>query len=146
MHELAPRAPGRHGIEAALHEVFDRLDVVVRLALDALDLGGFRVGKLGRERIEHGDRRRGQAAQLGDARLAGERLEPQRLDPHALADQAALAEQRAQLRSLVGVAAVDRRNRVQCGCSLHARIIPYMPIDVLRRHVNHATGSVRGVA
>ena len=98
----------------ALDEVLDRLHVVIGLALDALDLGGFGLGQLGGERIEHRQRLGRQAAQLDDARLGGQRLEPQRFDAHALTDQAALAEERTQLGGLVGVAAVDRGDGVEC--------------------------------
>ena len=61
-------------------------------------------------------RRGRQAAQLDDAGLGGERLEPQRFDADALADQAALAEERAQFGGLVGVAAVDRGDGVRARC------------------------------
>ena len=113
MHELATRTPGGHRVQAALHEVLDRLHVVVGLALDALDLRRVGVGQLGGERVETVKRLGGQAAQLRDARLGRERLEPQRLDANALTDQPALAEERPQLGGLVGVAAVDGRDRVQ---------------------------------
>ena len=35
VHELPTRSPRRHGVEAALDEVLDRLHVVIGLALDA---------------------------------------------------------------------------------------------------------------
>ena len=73
-----------------------------------LDLGGFRLGQLGGQRVQHRQGGGRQAAQLDDARLGGQRLEPERFDADPLADQAALAEERPQLGGLVGVAAVDR--------------------------------------
>src|SRR5690606_30637743 len=115
MHELAARAPRRNVVQPALDEVFDRLHVVVRLTLYALDLRSLGVGDLCGERVQRGQRLGGQAAQLHYARLGGERFQPQRLHSHALADQAALAEDGAQLRGLVGVASIDRGNRVQGG-------------------------------
>jgi hypothetical protein len=83
---------------------------VIGFALDALDLGRVRVRELGGERIEHGERGGGNAAQLGDAGLGGERLEPKRFDPDALADQAPFAKERAKLGGFVGVAPIDRGN------------------------------------
>ena len=114
MHELAPRTPGRDRLQATLHKVFDRLHVVVRLAFDALYLRRVGVGKVGREGVERGQGLRGKTPQFQDRSIRGERLEPERLDANALADEPALAEDRAQLSGLVGVAAVNRRNRVQC--------------------------------
>ena len=117
-------------VETALDEVLDRLHVVIGLALDALDLGGFRVGQLGGERIEHGQGGGRQAAQLVDAGLGGQRLEPQRFDAHALTDQPALAEQWPQLGGLVGVAAVDGRDGVQCAV-VHECRSGFSPTTVL---------------
>ncbi len=113
VHELAARAPGRHGVEPGLDEVLDCLHIVIGLALDALDLGGLGLGQLGGQRIQHRQRGGRQAAQLDDAGLGGQRLEPQRFDADPLADQPALAEQRPQLGGLVGVAAVDGGDGVE---------------------------------
>ena len=88
VHELAARAPRRHRIETRLDEILDRLHVVIGLALDAFDLGGFRLGQFGGERIQHRQGGGRQTAQLDDAGLGGQRLEPQRFDAHPLTDQA----------------------------------------------------------
>ena len=113
VHELAPRAPGRHRVEAGLDEVLDRLHVVIGLALDALDLRGLGFGQIRSQGVQRRQGLRGQATQLDDARLGGQRLQPERLDAHPLADQPALAEERPQLGCLVGVAAVDRGDGVE---------------------------------
>jgi hypothetical protein len=76
VHELAPRAPCRHRVETRLDEILDCLHVVIGLALDTFDLGGFRLGQLRGERIQHGQSGGRQTAQLDDARLRGQRLEP----------------------------------------------------------------------
>src|SRR5687768_18588268 len=113
MHEFPARTPGRHRIEATLHEVLDRLYVVVRFALDTFHLDRVRVGELRGQCVEDSQSLGRQAAQLDDLLFGRERLEPERLDAYALSNQAAFAEKRAELGALVGVAAVDRRDRIE---------------------------------
>ena len=116
VHELAVRGEAGErgvGLEALLDEVLDRLDVVVRRALDRLDARG--VG----DREPLADREQGvplgggRARELGHAGLVAEVQEPQDLDAHALADQRELAEQASQGHGAGGVATVDRRDRRQ---------------------------------
>ncbi len=113
VHEFPLAPPRRHGIEPALYEILDRLHVVIRLALDALDFRGVRIRELGGKRIENRERCGGHAAKLGNARLRHERSQPERLDTDALAYQPPLAEEGAKLGGFVGIAPIDRGNGVE---------------------------------
>ena len=115
MDELRERRPGR---ESLLQEVLDRLDVVVRGALDRLDGTRVGLGEVGRNRVQALECGRvGRRTHLGHVREASE---PRGLDPGSGPDEGELAEPRAKLRRLPGVASVERREGVERG-ELHGR-------------------------
>ena len=70
MDELATRAPFGNRIEAAFHEVLDRLHIMIGLAFVLLDFGSFGFGQIGCQRVQHAERCGGQAAQFDDAWIA----------------------------------------------------------------------------
>ena len=95
--------------DAFLEEIFDRLDVVVRRALDHLDAFGILQRKPVGDCHEKLAGRGGQRLDFGDSRLVDERQQPAHLDEHAAMHQSEFAENRTQRLGLAGVAAVERR-------------------------------------
>ena len=91
----APASAGTIG-EPLLQEVLDRLDVVIDLALDLLDPARVVLVDGVDELRQHAQLFGRQRTQLVDAWLGRELQQPGELHAHALADQAQLAEQRAQ--------------------------------------------------
>ena len=89
--------------------VLDRLDVVIRLALDRLDALPWRSANLG-------DARASPTAGAGTARppqwrLGSERDQPLDLDPNAMDESSELAEPAAERSRLQRVPSVERRDR-----------------------------------
>ena len=101
----------RHVLRAAPDEVFHRLDVVVGLGLDRLDLGAVLDVEIGDELAQARLGLARQPWQLGQAEHR-QVDEPFDLDPQPLAHERVFGEDFAQLGSLAAVAAVQRR---KCG-------------------------------
>ncbi len=115
MDELGRARDLRHGREALLEPVHDRLDVVIGLLLDRLDALGVGNGEVLASRGEQRPRRCGERRYLGHAAFVRERLEPGELDAHAMPDQAVLAEMLREPGQLVAVAPVQRAERREHG-------------------------------
>ena len=98
-----------------LEEVLDCLHVVVRRALDVLDALRVLDGEALDDALQQMGRVLAERRHLADRRIGGERLQPADLDQHPVPDEAVLAEDRPQFRSLAGIAAVDGGNRGQGG-------------------------------
>ena len=115
----AARRAGRR--ELLAHEVLDRLDVVVGLALDRLDAGDAGLVHAAGERLEARRHGRGRAGERGEAAGVRQLPEPGGFDAHAAGDQGRLAEERGEVGAFVGVASVEGRQRVQAGVGHGAR-------------------------
>ena len=93
-----------NGLDVVVGGLFYRLDLLALADIEIIDqLLQERVGKFGKRR------------DLGDLGLGGQRLQPADLHDQPVADQPVLAAEFAQPLGLVGVAAIDRRNRGQRG-------------------------------
>ena len=136
------RLPALHGdaVELLLHEVLDRLDVVIGLRLDRLDARRVVDAELVDDLVQHVLDRRLERRELGDARLVRELLQPAHFDPRALADQPVFGKVLAQRRRFARVAAVERREREKRWCVQ----VPPKPIQAFRSA--HHTPRVRAVA
>ena len=111
VHELDRSLHFAVGGELGLQPVLDRLDVVVGLGLDVLDVLGVALREILDQPAEGRFRGAGKRLQLADRPLGGERLEPGELDPEPVADKRLLAEVPAQGIGGPGVPAVERRQR-----------------------------------
>ena len=97
--------------ELALQPVLDRLDVVVGLRLDVLDLLRVTLGEAFEKLVEGRDGLAGEWLDLADAPLGGKRLQPGELDAHSIADERLLAEVGTQRIRGPCVSPVERRER-----------------------------------
>ena len=125
MHELELRRRGAGRRELLAHEVFDRLDVVVRVTLDRLDAGDAGLVHAPFERLETRRDGCGRAGERGKAPGLRQLPEPRRFDAHAAGDQGRLAVERREVGTFVGIASVEGRQRVQArvGHVARARMI-----------------------
>ena len=121
MHELELGSGGARRRELLAHEVLDRLDVVVGLALNRLDAGEPGLIHATGEGFEARRHRRGGAGERREAAGAGQPCEPRGLNAHAAGDQGGLAEERRKVGAFVGIASVEGRQRVQAGVGHGAR-------------------------
>ena len=116
------------GGELLAHEIFHGLHVVVDAALDGLDGGRRIVARLEREargELLHGV---GQRLRQDLRHGFGQRQQPGGFDAHALADQAAFRQHRAQRVGALAVSAIDGRERQEC-CGIHERHASKRAID-----------------
>mmetsp|Transcript_19257 Transcript_19257/g.50660 ORF Transcript_19257/g.50660 Transcript_19257/m.50660 type:complete len:553 (-) Transcript_19257:11-1669(-) len=114
--ELEPRRECRVGrLERLLQKVLDRLDVVVGGLLDRLDALRLLDGEVLGEGLERRARGRVEGRQLLDHALVREVEQPVDLDLDPPLDEGVLGEVLAQRDALVGVAAVDGRDRREGG-------------------------------
>ena len=145
MHELAARAPRGDGIEAALDEVFDRFDVVIGLALDALDLGGIGVSQALRPgRRARSARRLASRATRRCRGSAASAFNQSDFDADPLADQAALAEERAQFGSTCRRSGRrwERSRSRDAIVDSHRRIIPHVPCQLVQSIVGSSGDAI----
>ncbi len=115
MHQLQRRGTRARSGELGADIVFDRLDVMVDARLDQLDgRGGGCSGRLGQ--VLRAFTYRGSKLRAGQLRRGGRDMQqPARFDADALADESALGKQHPQRRGGRAIAAVKRRQRVDCG-------------------------------
>ncbi len=115
MDELADRLQFGIAGDSLLEQVFHRLHVVVGGALDILDSLGVGEAEVLDQAFEDAVGVLAERRYFGNAGMTGQRLQPAHFDQHPMTDQAILAEDGPQAGGLVGVAAVDGRNRGQGG-------------------------------
>ena len=111
MQELAHPGQGLPPGGLLLEKVLHRLDVVVGGCLDGLDRPGVLLGKVVDDAAQVGPVLITETRHLGNAGFHREVDQPLHFHPHAGMDQAVLAEDATQRRGLVGVAAVEGRQR-----------------------------------
>src|SRR5256885_13194832 len=97
--------------ELRAQPVLDRLDVVVGLGLDVLDVLGVALRELLHQLAERAPGTRGKWFQLSHRALAGKRLQPLDLDADTVCDERLLAEIGPQRIEDLGVPAVEGRQR-----------------------------------
>ena len=115
MHELELAGIRARRSEFFPDEVFDRLDVVIRLPLELLDAReSSRVDAPG-EPVNPGRHGGREARKRRKAAGSRQLAEPGRLDAYAMGDESRLAEERGEIGAFFGIASVERRQRVQAG-------------------------------
>ena len=97
--------------ELRAQPVLDRLDVVIRLRLDVLDVLGVALREVFDQFPEGADSFRREGLQFLQCALGGERLEPLELDPDPVGDERLLAEVDPQGIESLGVPAVEGGQR-----------------------------------
>jgi hypothetical protein len=99
--------------QPGLEPVLDRLDVVVGLGLDVLDVPGVAFRKARDELVHRSDGLCAEWPQLFNRGLGGQRLQPFELDLQAVADQRRFAEMVAQRVDALRVTPVQRGKGIQ---------------------------------
>ena len=109
VNELRDARHFRDAREPLLQPILDRLDVVLRLALDGLDAGSIVLREALADFSDGRSRCVGKGRDLGDGRFGGQCTEPCKLDADAMANQSEFAELPAQRGDFARVSAVERR-------------------------------------
>ena len=115
MHELELAGIRARRSELLPDEVFDRLDVVIRLPLELLDAReSSRIDTPG-EPVNPGRHGGREARKRSEAAGSRQLADPGRLHANTMADEGRLAEKRGEIGAFFGIASVERRQRVQAG-------------------------------